>query len=268
MSLDRDKQELADYNYVLCMGLLISNTISGEFFNSYKFSIFNTGFPNRQFNVFFVQEKTSKPVKLLQKGEQFFESRKLPFRISFKHGLEKDFLPLLSERGYMENRPEAVMTLLDLPDKNVFQRDLDIRRVSSAEELVHFQEIVEKSYSLPVGSGPFVVTERILNLPDTDLFVGYADNQPACTSMLIKTGPVAGIYWVATIDRFRNHGFGKAITVESLVAGRNRGCTFASLQASVMGKPVYRRIGFDNPYNYHNYNSPDYAGGAGASVNT
>jgi ribosomal protein S18 acetylase RimI-like enzyme len=250
------------------MGLLISNTISGEFFNSYKFSLFNTGFPNRQFNVFFVKETTAKPLKLLQKAEQFFESRKLPFRISFKTGLEKDFLPLLSERGYKENRPVAVMTLLDLPDKNVSRGDLDIRRVSSARELVHFQEIVEKSYSLPEGSGPFVVTERIVNLPDTELFVGYADNQPACTSMLIKTGPVAGIYWVATLDGFRNHGFGKAITVESLVAGRNRGCTFASLQASVMGEPVYRRIGFDNPYNYSNYNSPDPAGGAGTSPNT
>ncbi len=257
MNLDRAKQDSADYNYVLCMGLLISNTIGGEFLNSFKFSIFNSGFPNRQFNVFFVKEKTSDPLKLLRQGEQFFESKKLPFRVSFRCGLEKDFLPLLAERGYRENRPETVMTLLELPDRNVFRRDLDIKRVSSAGELAHFQEIVEKSYSLPPGSGPFVVTERLLNLPDAEMFVGYADNQPACTSMLIKTGPVAGIYWVATLDRFRNRGLGKAITVESLVAGRTRGCTFASLQASVMGEPVYRRIGFDNPYSYRNYSSPD-----------
>jgi ribosomal protein S18 acetylase RimI-like enzyme len=257
MNLDNAKQDLADHNYVFCMGLLISNTIVGEFLNSYKFSIFNSGVPSRQFNVFFVKEKASNPLELLQKGEQFFESRKLPFRVSFRCGLEEDFLPLLSERGYKKNRPETVMTLLVLPDKNVFPGDLDIRRVSSAGELAHFQEIVEKSYSLPAGSGPFVVTERLVNMPDTEMFVGYADNQPACTSMLIKTGPVAGIYWVATLERFRNRGFGRAITAESLVAGKNRGCTFASLQASVMGKPVYRRIGFDNPYNYQNYNSPD-----------
>ena len=43
MNLDRAKQDLADYNYVLSMGLLISNTISGEFLNGYKFSIFSTG---------------------------------------------------------------------------------------------------------------------------------------------------------------------------------------------------------------------------------
>ena len=257
MNLDRAKQDLVDYNYVLSMGLLISNTIAGEFFNGYKFTIFNSGFPNRRFNVLFVKEKTSNPAKLVKKGEQFFESGRLPFRISFKYGLEKDFIPLLSQRGYTEAAPETVMTLLDLPDKNPYQGDLEIRRVSSAGELAHAQEVIEKSYSLPAGSGPFVVTERLVKLPDAELFVGYADNQPACTSMLIKTGPVAGIYWVATLDRFRNHGFGKAITVHSLVAGRNRGCTFASLQASSLGKPVYRRIGFDNPYNYPNYNSPE-----------
>lgn len=255
MNLDPAKQELIDYNYVLCMGLLTSNTVSGEFLNSYKYSIFNTGVPNRQFNVFFVKEKTSNPLKLVQKAEQFFG--RLPFRVSFKQGLEREFLHLLSERGYKENPPETVMTLFNLPDGNSFRKNLDINRVSSAEELSHFQEVVEKSYSLPPGSGSYVVTGRILNLPDAELFVGYAENQPACTSMLIKTGPVAGIYWVATLDRFRNHGFGKAITVSSLVAGRKRGCTFASLQASAMGKPVYQRIGFDNPYDYHNFSSPD-----------
>jgi hypothetical protein len=260
VNLDKAKQDLVDYNYVLCMGLLTSNTIRGEFFNCYKYSIFNSGVPNRMFNVVFIKEKTSNQGKLLQKCERFFEACKLPYRISFKQGLEKDFLSILSEKGYTENPPETVMTLLDLPYKNSFHGSLDIRRVSGAAELSHFQEIIEKSFSLPPGSGPFVITERISNLPDAELYVGYAENQPACTSMLIKTGPVAGIYWVATLERLRNRGFGKAITVASLVAGRNRQCTFASLQASVMGKPVYRKIGFDNPYDYFNYSSPEESG--------
>jgi ribosomal protein S18 acetylase RimI-like enzyme len=257
MNLDKNQQDLVDYNYVLSTGLLTSNTAVGEFFDSYKFTIFNTNVPNRQFNVFFIKERTSKPERLLQKGERFFESRKLPFRVSFRYGLEKDFLSLLSDKGYKENRPETVMTLLNLPKNNIFQKDLNIERVSGAEELTHFQKIIEKSYSLPEGSGPFVITERILKLPDVEMFVGYADNQPASTSMLVKTGPVAGIYWVATLDKFRNHGFGKEITAQSLVAGKNRGCAFASLQASVMGKPVYEKMGFDNPYDYQNFNSPE-----------
>ncbi|MBW1783664.1 MAG: hypothetical protein JRL30_23355, partial [Deltaproteobacteria bacterium] len=129
MNLNKEQQDWVDYNYVLAMGLLISNTVVGEFFNSYEFAIFNSGVPNRQFNVVFIKERTSKPEELLQKGEQFFEARKLPFRVSFRYGLEKDFLALLSDKGYQENRPETVMTLFDLPEKNTFQKDLTIKRV-------------------------------------------------------------------------------------------------------------------------------------------
>lgn len=257
MSLDKRQQDLVDYNYVLSMGILTSNAVLGEFLNGYKFSIFNTGVPGRQFNVFFVKENTSKPEKLLQKGEQFFESRNLPFRVSFKYSLETDFLSLLADKGYKEQPPTTVMALLNLPETNSYRKKLDIKRVSSAAELAHFQEIVEKSYDLPQGAGPYVITERILNLPDVEMFVGYAGTRPACTSMLFKTGPVAGIYWVATLDEFRNQGLGKGITAQALVAGKNRGCTLAGLQASVMGKPVYEKMGFNNPYNYHNFDSPD-----------
>lgn len=257
MNLNKTQQDLVDYNYILSMGLLTSNTIIGEYFESYKFSIYHHGIPDRRFSVFFIKDKTSKPEKILQKGEQFFESKKLPFRVSFKYGLEKDFLSLLSDKGYQENRSDIVMTLMDLPEKNAFQKDLDIKRVSNAEELAHFQEVAEKSYSLPRGAGPFAITERILNLPDVEMFIGYADNQPASISMLFQTGPVAGIYWVGTLDKFRNRGFGKEITAAPLVAGKNRGCTFASLQASDMGKPVYEKMGFDNPYSYRSFHSPE-----------
>ena len=257
MSIDKTKQYLVDYNYLLSMGQLASNTISGEYFESYKFSIYHHGVPDRRFNVFFIKDNTSNPEKLLQRGEQFFASRKLPFRVAFKDGLEKDFLSVLSDKGYQEKRADIAMTLMELPDKNTFQKNLDIKRVSTAEELAHFQQVAEKSYSLPPGVGPFVINQRILTLPDVEMFIGYADNKPASISMLFQTGPVAGVYWVGTLDEFRNRGFGKEITAAPLVAGKNRGCTFASLQASDMGRPVYEKMGFDNPYNYRSFYSPE-----------
>jgi hypothetical protein len=65
------------------------------------------------------------------------------------------FLSLLSDKGYKENRPETVMTLFNLPAKNHFQKSLNIKRVSGAEGLSHFQGIIEESCSLPEGSGPY-----------------------------------------------------------------------------------------------------------------
>lgn len=256
MSLDKKQQDLIDHNYVLSTGLLTSNTAIGEFYDSAKISIFNTGVPNKIFNVVFVKETTSKPEVLIQKGEQFFESRKLPFRVSFRPGLEKAFIPILIEKGYRENAPETVMILSNLPDEADHNRDLMIKKISDLNGLSHFQKIIEKSYSFPEGSGPYIISKRTLTLPDVEMFVGYSDNEPACCSMLIKTGPVAGVYWVGTIDKFRNMGFGASITLQPAIAGKRKGCEFACLQASAMGKPVYKRIGFENPYNYINYACP------------
>ena len=250
MTMNKNITDLIDYNYALSMGMLTSNSFTGEFFNCFKYSIWNTGAPFRQFNVFFIKEKSAKPEKLLKKAEDFFGAKSLPFKVSFREGLEEAFLPLLAERGYREIVPETVMTLMDLPETNIYQQELNIKKVSDTKELGHFHGVVEKSYGLGEGVGPFVITEAVLNLTDVEMFVGYAGDQPASTSMLFKTGPVAGIYWVATLDQFRNRGFGKAITAQPLVAGKQKGCGFACLQASAMGKPVYEKMGFDNPYNY------------------
>jgi ribosomal protein S18 acetylase RimI-like enzyme len=203
-----------------------------------------------QFNVFFIKEKTSKPDKLLQKAEEYFGGRRVPFRVSFREGLEKDFLPSLEDKGYKEIQPSTVMTLMSLPEANPYDKDLTIRRIEDAKGLADFQKVAEQSYGLGDGVGPFVITEEVLNLPDVELFVGYSEDQPASTSMLFKTGTAAGVYWVGTLEAFRNRGFGRAITAQPLVAGKRRGCTFACLQASEMGKPVYEKMGFENPYNY------------------
>lgn len=253
MEIRGRQQYLMDHNYLISMGLLISNSIIGEFYDSYDVGIINSGVPKRLFNIVFIKKRALKPEKVIRRWEGFFESRGLPFRVSIPPGFEEGYLPLLKERGYEEIEPETVMLLPDLPEKSGGETGLVIRRIATPDELTHFQETVVQGFSLPDGAGPFVITEQICNLPDVDLFIGYADDQPASTSMLIKTGDVAGIYWVATREHCRRRGFGAAMTLHAALAGRGRGCTFASLQATEMGRPVYERIGFVNPYNYRVY---------------
>ena len=253
MTIDKHKQNLLDYNYVAAMGLLASKSIIGEFLDTFKYSIFNRGGQDKQFNIFFIKEPTSKPQKILETGEDYFKERHLPFRFSFAPGIEEEFLSALTERGYKEDSSDPVMTLMNLPDNNAYQNDLDIRQVSTSEELADFQRVVEISYSLPEGAGPFVITDKVLLMPEVEMYVGYVDNHPACVSMIYQTGDLGGIYYVGTLGEFRKRGLGKAITTHAAMSAKNRGCTFVGLQASKMGRPVYERLGFDNPYNYRNF---------------
>jgi len=253
MAFDTKRQRLIDHNYLVSMGLLMSNSISGEFYDTYDVGIINSGVPNRLYNIVFIKRKPKKPERVIQKWERFLESRGLPFRVSIPPGFEEGYVPLLEETGYEQIEPETVMILSDLPERVEGKSGLIIKGVVTSDELSHFQETAAKGFSLPEGAGPFAITAQIRDLPDVELFVGYANGLPASTSMLIKTESAAGIYWVATREEYRGRGFGEAMTRHAALAGRVKGCAFASLQATAMGRPVYERIGFVNPYNYMVY---------------
>ena len=55
---------------------------------------------------------------------------------------------------------------------------------------------------------------------------------------------VAGIYAVATDEAHRGRGFGRALTVAAMAAGRDAGLDTTVLLASELGEPVYRRLGY------------------------
>jgi ribosomal protein S18 acetylase RimI-like enzyme len=80
--------------------------------------------------------------------------------------------------------------------------------------------------------------------PGVGLVVADLDGVPAATAMLLRTGDVAGVYWVATARGQRGRGLGEACTRAVVEAGFAGGARFAALQASPMGAPIYARIGF------------------------
>jgi len=253
MISDTKYQHLIDHNFLISMGLLMSNSVLGEFFDSYNIGIVSSGVPNKFYNVVFIKKKSSKPERVIQKWEQFFESRGLPFRVLISPGFEDVYEPLMKEKGYKEVEAETAMALSDLSERGGEETDLVIKRVATPEELAHFQETVAEGFSFHSKVGPFLITERVHALPDADLFIGYADGKPASTSMLMKTGNVAGIYWVATLNKYRKRGFGAAMTLRAVLAGRNKGCKLASLPATKMGRPVCEGIGFVDCYSYRAY---------------
>jgi hypothetical protein len=76
------------------------------------------------------------------------------------------------------------------------------------------------------------------------------DDEPVAIAMTIVTDRVAGIYWVGSVERARGRGLGRALTAAATNAGFDLGADFASLQASVMGEPIYRAMGFEAIYDY------------------
>lgn len=70
--------------------------------------------------------------------------------------------------------------------------------------------------------------------------------EPVGTACLYVTDQTAGLYEVSTLPAARRRGIGAALTLATMRAGRERGCALGVLQASAMGAPVYRRLGFQS----------------------
>jgi hypothetical protein len=93
--------------------------------------------------------------------------------------------------------------------------------------------------------------------PTTQAFLAWHDGRPVAGATLYLTHGVAGIGWVGTIPAEFGRGHGAAVTWRVIAEGWRRGACFANLQASPMGAPVYRRMGFSTPTHYRAFLPPD-----------
>jgi GNAT superfamily N-acetyltransferase len=80
-------------------------------------------------------------------------------------------------------------------------------------------------------------------------FAALMDGQPVGHSVVFLTIGrlgVAGIYNCGVVPAARNQGIGKTVTAAACRQAERMGCHHALLNATGMGEPVYRRIGFES----------------------
>jgi GNAT superfamily N-acetyltransferase len=85
---------------------------------------------------------------------------------------------------------------------------------------------------------------------DVRLFTAFLNGVPVGTSLVIRTGDVAGVYSVITLPDARRQGVGTAAAWAAVNAARGWGCDVVVLQASAMGLPSYERMGFQTVLRY------------------
>lgn len=91
--------------------------------------------------------------------------------------------------------------------------------------------------------GP-MMTAEVLRCPGISAYVGRQDGAPCTTGLAALHEGHVGVFNIATPPEHRRRGHGHAVTATVVAAGVLAGAHTAYLQSSVMGKPVYERLGF------------------------
>jgi GNAT superfamily N-acetyltransferase len=123
------------------------------------------------------------------------------------------------------------LAIVAVEDRASFQSWVHVMRTGFGTPEVAESDLLEVFAA--IGSGPHMRT-----------YLALMDGQPVATSQVFLAAGVAGIYQVTCLPEARGRGIGTAVTLAALLEARRRGYATAILQASDLGFPVYRRLGF------------------------
>jgi GNAT superfamily N-acetyltransferase len=143
--------------------------------------------------------------------------------------------------------PGMAIDLLEMKENGRQPDNFNIIEVDDNETLKTWCNVTRTGFGIPEGAEnrlfEWFSKDAELKQP-VKFYLGILDGKPAATSIVYFGAGVAGIYFVATLPEARNMGIGFAITKKPLDAAREMGYRAGTLQASKMGEPVYKRMGF------------------------
>jgi len=186
-----------------------------------------------------------------------FKGRRMPMRWLLGPSSSPPGLgDLLSKQGLKQGWAIPGMVLeLGTVDREPLPEGLEINEVVHKGSLSTCGDTLAEGFELrdDIGKG---VSDAVVNFgmsPKRRWFLGFLNGKPVTVSLLVLHDEFAGIYCVGTVPEARGRGLGYAITREPLLAAKDEGYKLAVLEASTMGFPVYRRIGFRQLCEFRTY---------------
>ncbi len=127
---------------------------------------------------------------------------------------------------------------------------LTIKKVDDIESFADWGHLMAISFGLTDGVKNNFIKKYAGLFLDNDIsgkhYLCYLNDKPVGTSTVYISDGVAGIYNITTAPEARGKGVGDTVTRMAMIAGKEKGCAFATLQATKMGKPVYEKIGYES----------------------
>jgi GNAT superfamily N-acetyltransferase len=162
----------------------------------------------------------------------------------------------LLNHGFVSERKTPGMAIdLGTVNREPLPSGLEIQQVEDRESLRTCGDTMADGFEIPenIRGGWRELIDGYGMSSTRRWFLGLLNGEPVAVSLLVLHGDVAGVYNIATIPVARRKGIGTAITREPLQIAKDVGYGVAVLEASEMGLPIYRRLGFKELCEFRTY---------------
>ncbi len=185
---------------------------------------------------------------VLARSRRFFAAQGRGFTVLIRAHADADLAAAAQEAGLLMLGEMPAMVLdRRLPDA-VPPPGVELRQVTTDEDVAAYGAVMGAAYAtygMPTDVLPAMLsTLDTLHAPHIVAFVAWREGTPVAGAMTVVTHGVAGVYWVGTTPEARGRGLAELCARAAGNAGFDLGGRIASLQASPMGEPVYRRMGY------------------------
>jgi GNAT superfamily N-acetyltransferase len=203
-----------------------------------------TGLPVAFFNGVYATGPVDDPDQLIADAAAFMAGHGVPWLLWVRDGVDDALLDAGRRAGLTDAGGPPAMALPAIAEIPPLPDGLEIAVVHDAAGLEVARDLAARGFEMPREFVEVLVAESMLDDPTVVLVTGSVHGVPVSTALVGVTGNTAGIYNVATPPEHRRRGYGEALTWAAVAEGRRLGCDHSTLQASPMGAPIYRRMGY------------------------
>jgi GNAT superfamily N-acetyltransferase len=194
---------------------------------------------------------------LIERAESFFGGFARGFSVKVRDTGEDDDLRDACVAAGLEPFGSGVpqmIALAPLPEHKGVE-GVVLERVEGEAGVADFVAVNAEAYAtygMPAEVLPelFDHASALADDPAAHVVVARRDGAAVATAMAFESDGVASLQWVGTVPSARGTGLGALVTTWATNLAFERGASSCTLQASPMGEPIYRALGYETVYGY------------------
>ena len=195
--------------------------------------------------------------QVLERGRRFFAARDRGFTVNLLGESDAELGPHCEAAGLLQMGDMPGMVLDQrLPDAPLAP-GVTLRTVETEADVTEFARVNGEAYAtygMPADCTPAMLNRLdVLRAPHIVSVLAETGGKAAAAAMIILSHGIGGVYWVGTTPDARGKGLAELVTRRVSNIAFDLGARMVVLQASPMGEPIYRRMGYHEVTRYPYY---------------